>query len=348
MQFQFVEILLEALINKEYDRYINNRKRKEIRMSKVIKLGQYKGVQVELKKQPVTEEEIQGEMQRLLESHAKYEDKDTPVENGDMTIIDFEGFKDGVAFDGGKGTDYSLEIGSGSFIPGFEEQMIGMKKGETKDLELTFPKNYGVADLAGANVIFKVTVHNIQSKVKTELNDEFVASLNAPDIKTVDDLHANIKSSLEMYHEQNFNGMKENAIFDHIMNDSKVELDDKDIEEAVNNHILYIRNDLQNQGLQLEQYLEMMGTNMENFKQQLVPNASKQAQFEAIIDEIVKVEDIHTPNQEVEEHIQKIASHHGLSTEDVLEKVSKELLQRDLNRLKANQLVMDNAIVKEL
>ena len=131
-------------------------------MSKVIKLGQYKDIAVEVERTFATQEEVESEIAMILEQSSTYEDKEGLVENGDMTTIDFEGFKDGVAFEGGKGENYQLLIGSNTFIPGFESQMIGMAKGETKDLNVTFPENYGASELAGVAVVFKVTVHNIQ------------------------------------------------------------------------------------------------------------------------------------------------------------------------------------------
>ena len=153
-------------------------------MSKINKLGQYKNVEVKVSKQSVTQEEIDDQIKALVAQNSIGE-----VSNGDVTTIDFEGFKDGVAFEGGSAKGHQLEIGSGQFIPGFEEQMIGMKKGETRDLNLTFPKNYGAQDLAGADVVFKVTVHKIETKKEAELNYEFVASLNVPELKTVADLY---------------------------------------------------------------------------------------------------------------------------------------------------------------
>ena len=140
-------------------------------MSKINKLGQYKEIEVTVQKQNVTPEEVKQQVEALVAQNSTFVEKDgDTVEQGDMTTIDFEGFKDGEPFDGGKADNYKLEIGSGQFIPGFEDQMIGMKKGETKDLNLTFPENYGMADLAGADVVFKVTVHNIEVKKEAEQN----------------------------------------------------------------------------------------------------------------------------------------------------------------------------------
>ena len=157
-------------------------------MSKVNQLGQYKGIEVQVKKHVVTQEEVDQRIQELVAQNFTLVEKEGDVTHGDVTTIDFEGFKDGVAFDGGKAEGFQLEIGSGQFIPGFEDKMVGMKKGETRELNLTFPENYGAADLAGADVIFKVTVHKIEVKKESELNDAFVASLKVPNMNTVADL----------------------------------------------------------------------------------------------------------------------------------------------------------------
>lgn len=286
-------------------------------MSKVIKLGNYKGIEAEVTKQPVADTEVDNEIQRLVAQSTSLIEKDGDVTNGDVTTIDFEGFKDEVAFDGGKAEGFQLEIGSGQFIPGFEEQMIGMKKGETRELNLTFPENYGAADLAGADVVFKVTVHKIEEKKEAELNDAFVASLNAPGIETIDQLRDNIKASLEAQHEQAFMAAKENAALGKLIDDCEVEVEESDIEKALQQQLQHISMELASQGMQLEQYLQMMGMNQETLLQQLAPSAKQQATFEAIIDEIVAIENLETSDEEANQQVEAIAAHNQVSKEDV-------------------------------
>lgn len=290
-------------------------------MSKVIKLGNYKGIEAEVTKQPVADTEVDNEIQRLVAQSTSLIEKDGDVTNGDVTTIDFEGFKDEVAFDGGKAEGFQLEIGSGQFIPGFEEQMIGMKKGETRELNLTFPENYGAADLAGADVVFKVTVHKIEEKKEAELNDAFVASLNAPGIETIDQLRDNIKASLEAQHEQAFMAAKENAALGKLIDDCEVEVEESDIEKALQQQLQHISMELASQGMQLEQYLQMMGMNQETLLQQLAPSAKQQATFEAIIDEIVAIENLETSDEEANQQVEAIAAHNQVSKEDVLNKL---------------------------
>lgn len=317
-------------------------------MSKVIKLGNYKGIEAEVTKQPVADTEVDNEIQRLVAQSTSLIEKDGDVTNGDVTTIDFEGFKDEVAFDGGKAEGFQLEIGSGQFIPGFEEQMIGMKKGETRELNLTFPENYGAADLAGADVVFKVTVHKIEEKKEAELNDAFVASLNAPGIETIDQLCDNIKASLEAQHEQAFMAAKENAALGKLIDDCEVEVEESDIEKALQQQLQHISMELASQGMQLEQYLQMMGMNQETLLQQLAPSAKQQATFEAIIDEIVAIENLETSDEEANQQVEAIAAHNQVSKEDVLNQIDIESLKRDLNRIKASRLIMDNTVFIEV
>ena len=317
-------------------------------MSKVIKLGNYKGIEAEVTKQPVADTEVDNEIQRLVAQSTSLIEKDGDVTNGDVTTIDFEGFKDEVAFDGGKAEGFQLEIGSGQFIPGFEEQMIGMKKGETRELNLTFPENYGAADLAGADVVFKVTVHKIEEKKEAELNDAFVASLNAPGIETIDQLRDNIKASLEAQHEQAFMAAKENAALGKLIDDCEVEVEESDIEKALQQQLQHISMELASQGMQLEQYLQMMGMNQETLLQQLAPSAKQQATFEAIIDEIVAIENLETSDEEANQQVDAIAAHNQVSKEDVLNQIDIESLKRDLNRVKASRLIMDNTVFIEV
>lgn len=316
-------------------------------MSKINKLGQYKNIEVNVSKQTVTQEEVDNQVKILVAQNSILEEKDGEVSNGDVTTIDFEGFKDGVAFDGGSAKGHQLEIGSGQFIPGFEEQMIGMKKGETRDLNLTFPENYGAQDLAGADVVFKVTVHKIETKKEAELNDQFVASLNVPEMKTVADLYENMKANIQAQYDQAYQSQKENAIFDKILADSDVEIADDELKVALEKQIQHITMQLAQQGMQLEQYLQMMNMDETALRQQIEPSAKQQAIFEAVIDEIVRVENIDTTDEELEQQIENLASYNQMSKEEVLKHVERENLRHDFNRVKASRLIIESAIVNE-
>lgn len=316
-------------------------------MSKVIKLGQYKGIEYTMQKTDVTEEEIEQQIQMILaQSSSKVEKDGDTVENGDIATINFIGLKDGVAFEGGTGNDYDLEIGSHTFIPGFEEQMIGMKLKETRDLNLTFPENYGVSDLAGQDVVFKVTVSKISVKKEAELNEEFVSTLGVPDLKTVDDLKAFIKQGLQQQHDQDALVQKENMIFDTFMADSEVELDDDAIDNALDRQMSYMANQMASQGMQFEQYLQMTGMDEATLREQMKPSATQQAKLEVLIDEIIKVENIEVTQDVLDEQLDMVGQANQLSKEEVLEKIDLEGFKRDLCRMQASRLIVNNAVEK--
>ena len=314
-------------------------------MSKVTKLGQYKELEVNVAKEEVSQEEVDQQIEMLVSQTPTVVEKDGTVENGDIATIDFEGFKDGVAFDGGKAEGHALEIGSGQFIPGFEEQVIGMKTGESKDLNVTFPEDYGMEDLAGADVVFKVTVHKVENKKESQLNDEFVVSLNVPNMTTVEELKTQMKAQIESQKDQSYRTNVENAIFDLLLQNSDVELAQEDIDQALEQHIQRIRMDLGRQGMQLEQYLQMTGSNEEALREQMEPSAVQQAKLEAIIDEIIAAENLNTTDEEINEQIDLIAQQNQMTKEEVLERVSAEDLKHDYNRVKASQLVIQTAKV---
>ena len=316
-------------------------------MSKINKLGQYKGVEIKVTKQIVSPEEIEAQINAIVAQNPLFEEKEGSVEKGDVTTIDFEGFKDGVAFDGGSAKGHKLEIGSNQFIPGFEDQMIGMEKGETRDLNLTFPENYGVADLAGADVVFKVTVHKIETKQDAQLNDEFVAGLNIPNVTTVAQLQESMQANLQAQHDQAYRMEKENKAFDQVLANSEVEIDDAELEQAVEKYMQHVSMQLAQQGMQLEQYLQMMNMDQAAFRQQIEPSAKQQAIFEAIIDEIIKLENIETTDEEVEEQLEKIAAYNNTTKDEVLKHVERENLRNDFNRVKASQVIIESAVVSE-
>lgn len=311
-----------------------------------IALGEYKGLEIEKIEEAVTEEDMNQYLDDMRSKHAQIEevtDPEATVANGDMVTLDFCGKKDGVAFPGGTAEGYALGIGSHSFIPGFEEQMIGMTKGETKDLNLTFPENYPAEELAGAAVVFKVTVHEIAKKVKAELNDEFIASLNIPEVTTVEDFRGYTRAYLEDQAERKFTTEKENAVLDLLIANCEVELDDEDIQKALESHISHIEMDVQSQGFTLDQYLQMMGMSREAFEDQLKEPAKQQAKFEAIIDEIIRVENIETTDEEVDAQAEAIANHNGIQKEDVLTRIPADSFKRDINRVKASQVILTTA-----
>lgn len=316
-------------------------------MSKVIKLGNYKGIEFHVDKVAVSEEEINQQIQMILAQSMQTEEKvGDVVENGDIATIDFVGLKDGVAFDGGTGNDYDLEIGSGSFIPGFEEQMVGMKLNETKDLNLTFPENYHASDLAGQEVVFKVTVKKLSVKKEAELNDEFVVNLQVPEITTVDELKAYLSEGLQQQHDQQYETQKENMIFDAFMADCEVELDDEAIDEALDRQMSYMANQMASQGIMFDQYLQMTGMDEATLREQMKPSATQQAKLEALIDEIIVVEKLEVSQEVLDEQLDMVAQANQMTKEEVLEKINVEGFKHDLARMQASRIIVNNAVEK--
>ncbi len=312
-----------------------------------VKLGEYKGLEVDKVSTRVTQKEVDAKIQEEAEKNAReVVVTDRPVADGDEVILDFEGFVDGEAFEGGKGENYPLTIGSGSFIPGFEDQMIGMKVNETRDLNLTFPENYQAAELAGQDVVFKVTVKKLSVKKDAELNDAFVEGLGVPEIKTVEDLKAYINEGLQQQHDQQYETQKENTIFDAFMADSEVELDDDAIDEALDRQMSYMANQMMAQGIQLDQYLQMTGMDEEKLREQMKPSATQQAKLEALIDEIIAVEKIVVTEEVLDEQLNMVGQANQMTKEQVLEKIDLEGFKRDLSRMQASRLIVNNAVEK--
>ena len=315
-------------------------------MAKVIKLGQYKNIEVEVELKQVTEEQVEQQVSMIVAQNPMLVDKEGTVENGDITIIDFEGFKEGVPFEGGKAEGYQLEIGSGSFIPGFEEQMIGMAKGETRELNLTFPENYGAQELAGAAVVFKVTVHEIKAKQASELSDEYVASFGNPNLKTVEDLKQMVRHQLEDQMRQERARIVEDKVLDLLLSESEVEFDEEEIKEALQKQKNHLASQVSAYGMTLEQYLAMSGMDEEALNQQLEPSAQSQVKYESIIKEIIKVENIEATDEDANMYLESMAAQMQQPKEELVKHIDLELLKSEIKTLKANQIIMSTVIAK--
>ena len=244
------------------------------------------------------------------------------VENGDIAVIDFEGFKDGVPFDGGKGEDFELEIGSNSFIPGFEEGMIGMSLGETKDLELTFPSEYHAADLAGKDVVFKVTVKEIETKVLPELDKDFFDDLGMEGIYSKEDLEAHFEE--ELSHEKEHKAENEyiDKLLENVRNNTKIDLEDElIIEEAKSMYEDYMHN-MSHYGITEDVYLQYLKTTKENLIEDMKDNAEKRLKNTYILNAIIKEENIEATHEEAEEEVTKaVGGLHNMMHELCVKKV---------------------------
>ena len=238
-----------------------------------VNVKKYKGLKVKKEEVKVLKEEIEHELSHLLEQYTELVVKDGKVENGDIAIIDFEGFKDGVAFDGGKGENYSLEIGSNTFIPGFEDQVIGMSKGEEKEIKVTFPKEYGASDLAGKDAVFKVKVNEIKTKEKRELDKDFFEDLGMEGIdskeKLESEIEANIKANKEMEAENKYI----DTLLAEISKNVEVDIPEEMVDDEVHHMIHQFEQQLQMQGLSLDMYYQFTGSNHEALHEQMEKEA---------------------------------------------------------------------------
>ena len=282
-----------------------------------VTLGEYKNLDIKKAAVRVTQKEIQARIDELRNEYAVLEDKEGAVENGDTAVIDFEGFLDGVAFEGGKGENHPLEIGSGSFIPGFEEQIIGMNVNETKDINVTFPEEYQAEDLAGKEVVFKVTVHEIKTKILPEVDDELAKDINIEGVETVKDLEAHVKSELKAQKTQKAENDYSEAVFKKVIENSTVEVPDVMVEQEMQGMLQEIVGNLQQQGLDFETFKAITGKSTEDIKEEIKGQAKERVQLNLILAEIVKAENIEVSEEELNEELKTIASYYGKDVEEI-------------------------------
>ena len=308
-----------------------------------VKLGEYKGLAYEGEETSVSEEEVEAELKRIQENFAELEVKENgEVENGDTAVIDFEGFKDGVAFEGGKGENYPLEIGSNSFIPGFEEQVIGMKKEETKDINVTFPENYQAAELAGQPVVFKVTVHEIKAKVLPELNDDLAKDVNAPDVETMDDLKALIRKNQEEQKQQNAENEATNKLISTVVDACEVEIPEVMIKNETDDMIQDYANRLQQQGISLTQFFQITGQSEETLREQMAKDAESKVKLRLVLDAIATQENLEVGEEDIDTEYGLIASQYNMEKEKVKELIPASSISYDVRLRKALDLIKDS------
>lgn len=284
----------------------------------VVKLGEYKNLKVKKEKVTVSQEEVQSKIDNLLRNYAELVVKENgKVEKGDLAIIDFDGFKDDVAFEGGHAENYSLEIGSNTFIPGFEDGVIGMEKGEKKDLHLTFPSDYGQEDLAGKDVVFKVTVNEIKSKIIPELNQEFFEDLGMEDITTKEELEEKMKSELKEEKEREADRKYTDALLEAAVANMEIDLDDEIVVAEAEAMYKDFMDRMTMQGINEELYLQYANTTKEDIVSHMKEEASKRLKNSYLLDAIIKEEKIESTEEEVQKEIEEMAKKYNMTEEDV-------------------------------
>lgn len=313
-----------------------------------VTLGEYKGIEVEKKTAEVTEEEVAAEIDKVRESNSRMITvEDRAVQDGDITTIDFEGFVDGEPFEGGKGEDYPLTIGSHSFIDTFEEQLIGKRIGEETEVHVTFPDQYQAEELQGKPAVFKVTVKEIKVKELPELDDDFAQDVSEFD--TVDEYKADLEKKLLENKEAALKREKEEDVVGRIVENATMEIPDPMIDTQVGQMTQEFAQRIQSQGLSLQQYMQFTGMTPESMKEELRPQALKRIQSRLVLEAVVAAEGIEASEEELEKELENMAAMYQMETDKLKELVGegeKKQIALDLAVQKAVELVVDAAVEK--
>ncbi|MBU9738760.1 trigger factor [Diplocloster agilis] len=318
----------------------------EVALKPEVTLGEYKGIEVEAVSTEVTDEEISAELDKERENNARtITVDDRAVQDGDMTTIDFEGFVDGVPFDGGKGTDYPLVIGSHSFIDTFEEQLIGKNIGEEVEVNVTFPEEYQAKELAGQPALFKVTVKEIKVKELPEADDDFAQDVSEFD--TLDEYKADIKAKLQEKKEKDAKTAKEDAVIDKIVENATMEIPDAMIETQTRQMVEDFARRIQMQGLSMEQYMQFTGTTPDQMLEQMKPQALKRIQTRLVLEAITEAEKIEATEEELQKEIEKMAEMYKMEADklnEVLSDYERTSMKKDIAVQKAVDFVAEAAV----
>ena len=282
-----------------------------------LNIKKYKDLKVKKDDLVVTDDEINEEINHLLEHYAELVIKNGKVENGDTVVIDYEGSVDGVLFEGGKAENYNLVIGSNTFIPGFEEQLIGMDKEETKDIKVTFPKDYHAENLKGKEAIFKVTVHEIKTKENRKLDKEFFEDLGMEGVDSEETLKASIKEHLETHKKQDIENKFVEELMDSISKNTEVDIPEEMVEEEIDRLVHRAEENLKYQGISLDLYYQFTKTTESDMRKNLEPEAFKNVMYRLILEEVMKLEKIEISDEELEKEITKMTEEYKVSREEL-------------------------------
>ena len=311
-----------------------------------VTLGTYKGIEVALISSQVTDSDVEKEIHQLVSTNSQLSPKEGALENGDTAIFDFEGFLDGVPFEGGKAENYSLEIGSNQFIPGFEAQMVGMNPGEEKALNVTFPENYQAENLKGKDVVFNVKLHEVKAKNQSELNDEFVKSLNKEGVTTVEELKASTRKTLEDTKKNDAESQMTEAIIKQVVEGASLEIPEEMIEEELNAARENVINQAKQYGLELDMFLSLSGIDKDQFDVQLKEESEKRVKTTLVIEAIAKAEGFKASEDELKDKYEELAKRYNMPVEDIKKYIPENSLEQDVVLNKAYQFVLDSAIRK--
>lgn len=313
-----------------------------------VKLGQYKGLEVTKVDTEVTEEEVNAEIETLQKRYAELVVKeDEPAEKGDTVVIDFEGFIDGEAFEGGKAENYSLELGSNSFIPGFEDQLVGVKAGDEKEVNVTFPEDYHEEKLAGKDAVFKVKVHEVKTLELPELDDDFAIDVD-DEVETFAELKEKIKKRLEENKEHMARHRIENEVIELATKNAEIDVPEEMIDSEIERMINELDQQFRAQGLNLDLYQQMTGNKLDDLKESMREDAEKRVRANLTIEAVAEAEKIEVTDEEVNEELEKMANMYNLSVDKIKEMLgSTDPVKNDLRMRKAVDLLVDTAVQVE-
>ena len=320
----------------------------EVAVKPEVTLGEYKGLKVDKYSNRVTAKEVDEKLAQEQEKNARtIKVEGRPVEDKDEVVLDFEGFVDGVAFEGGKGENYSLVIGSGSFIPGFEEQLIGAEIDKEMEVNVTFPKEYHAEELAGKEAVFKCTVHEIKAKELPELDDEFAAEIS--EFETLDALRADTKAKIKAQKNEDGRRKKEEQAIDQAIENATMDIPAAMIDTEVSQMANDFAQRLQQQGLNMEQYLQFTGLTEEKINEELRPQAEKRIQTRLVLEAIAKAENIEVSDERIDEELAKMAEAYKMEVEKLKEFMGeneKSQMKKDIAVQEAVTLLVDNSVEK--
>lgn len=310
-----------------------------------VEVKDYKGIEVEKVVNPVTDEDINKQLDALREKNVTVETvDDRAAENGDDVVIDFEGFKDDVAFEGGKAEDFTLSLGSGQFIPGFEDQIVGHNAGEEFDINVTFPEEYQVKELAGAPAVFKIKLKSISKKVMPELDDDMVK--DSTEFDTVDEYKADVKKKLEEANEKHADSEVEAKIFDKVIENMTAEIPQVMFDNRVNEMISELEQRLAPQGIPLDLYMQYTGQTIDTVKKAYAEQAEKQVKLRLALEKIAKLENIEVTEDELKAEFDKLAEAYKLDVDQIKQFIHDDDLKKDIAVGKAVDLIKDAAVIK--
>ena len=320
----------------------------DVEVKPSFELGEYKGVEVEKVEETLNEELVNAKLEEMREKASRLVSVEREIANGDTANIDFEGFDGDVAFEGGKGENYDLVIGSGSFIPGFEEQLVGKKAGEEVEVNVTFPEEYHAENLAGKPVVFKVKVNDVKVKELPELNDEFAA--DTTEFNTLEELRADVRAKAEADAAEAAKNELRNRVIEKVVENTEVEVPEAMVKHEIENQMMELNYQLQYQGLGMEQFLQMTGKTMEEFKAEFASSRREEAvrnvKTSLVIEAIAKAEGVEVSEEEVNVEVQKMAEAYNMTAEQVKEALRPTDLKDMEGQLKIRKtidLLVDNA-----